>query len=387
MDAFEPAEEPEEGRYKLPALLALSEIASSLSTDADVEALLARYLGTLVRIAGASAGAVRLLTEDGAHLRLVAALGLPDDVLRAERIVRLDCGPCGEAVRRDSELCSRELERCVELTASPFFGRCAEVCAIPLRHGGRALGVFNLFLASPANLPADVRALFRAIGEHLGMALENARLTRENTRAVLVAERQMLASQVHDSVTQTLAYARMRAGALRRAQAEGDAALAARYQAELEQALELAYSELRALIGQFRQPMDPRGVTAALRGALEAFRGRTGIQASFENRLQDAQLAPEQELQVFHIVQEALSNIERHASARSVRIVFEPSGGERRIRIEDDGIGFDPERAARPGHFGLSIMRERAARLSGALVVDAAPGAGARLLLVIPERP
>jgi two-component system nitrate/nitrite sensor histidine kinase NarX len=194
----------------------------------------------------------------------------------------------------------------------------------------------------------------------------------------------MLASQVHDSLAQTLAYARMRAGALRQAQTAGDAALAERYQSELEQALDTAYAEVRGLIGQFRQTMDPRGITVAVRESLEAFRARTGIQASFENRLHEARLAPEQELLVFHVIQEALSNIERHARARNVDIAFEFCGGRQCVRIADDGIGFDPKAAGAPGHFGLSIMRERCARLGAQLDLDSQPGSGTQIAIVFP---
>jgi two-component system, NarL family, nitrate/nitrite sensor histidine kinase NarX len=380
-----PASEPEQGRYKLPALLTLSEVATSLSSDADIEALLARYLSTMVRIVGAAAGAVRLLTDDGGHLRLVSALGLPPEALEAERMVPLDCGACAEAVKRDTEVCSHDLAACVHASGCAFFGRCEELYAVPIRHGEATVGVFNLFLNRCGTLSPDVRALFGAIGRHLGMALENARLMRENTRIALMDERQMLASQVHDSLAQTLAYARMRAGALRHAQSRGEAALAERYQSELEHSLETAYEELRGLIGQFREAMDPRGITAAVRESLEAFRARTGIRASFDNRLHDARLAPEQELQLFHIIQEALSNIERHAGARHVGIVFERSENRRSLRIEDDGSGFDPAAAGASGHFGLSIMRERSARLGARLVIDSRPGAGTRIVIVFPQ--
>ncbi|MBI2754018.1 MAG: GAF domain-containing protein [Betaproteobacteria bacterium] len=379
-------DDTEQGRYKLPALLALSEVAASLSTDTDIETLLGRYLSTMIRIAGAAAGTVRLLTADGAHLRLAAAVGLPAEVLERERVVPLACGVCGDAVSRDSEVCSRALERCAEVTGHAFFRGCEEVYAVPLRHAGATAGVFNLFLRRAGALPEEVRALFGAIGEHLGMALENARLTRENTRITLVNERQMLANQVHDSLAQTLAYARMRAGALRRAQTEGNAALAERYQSELESALDGAYGELRGLIGQFREPMDPRGLSAAVRDALAAFSARTGLQVDFEDRALEPGLTPEEELQVFHVIQEALANVERHAGARQVRVVIDRAMGRHSVLIEDDGAGFDPAQSAAPGHFGLSIMRERAAKLRGELAIERRPTGGTRVALSFPDR-
>jgi len=377
----------EQGRYKLPALLALSEVASSLSTDADIDALLGRYLSTMMRIAGATAGTVRLLTADGGHLRLVRALGLPAEALQHEQIVPLECGACGDAVLRDVEVCSGALERCAEAAGHGFFRDCAELHAVPLRHRGEIVGVFNLFLRRADSVPEDVRLLFGAIGEHLGMALENARLSRENARITLMNERQMLAGQVHDSLAQTLAYARMRAGALQRAHDEGDAALEERHLSELQTALDAAYAELRALIGNFREPINPRGLLAALRDAIEGFRARSGAQVEFEDRVLDLDLTPEQEVQVLHIIHEALANAERHAAARHVRIVVDRAAGRHSVLIEDDGAGFDAVSTAAPGHFGLAIMRERAAKLGGELTVDATRGGGTRLRLSFPEQP
>jgi len=380
------AEAPEGGRYKLPALLALSEVAASLASGSDVEALLARYLGTMMRIAGAQAGTVRVLAADGAHLRLVSAAGLPAELVERERLVPLGCGTCGDAVTAQSVLCSQALEHCSEATRHAYFLDFAELFAVPIRLNGATLGVFNLFMRRAGELPEEVRSLFGAIGEHLGMALENARLTRENTRATLLGERQMLASQVHDSLAQTLAYAKMRAVALREAEDEGDRERAARYFTDLEDALEVAYRDLRGLIAQFREPMDPRGLVPALRDAIEIFRRRSGLEVELLWSAPEPILAPEEEVQLFYIVQEALANVQRHAGARSVRVEIEREASQHVVRIEDDGSGFEPGTLAGGEHFGLAIMRERAGRLGGTLAVDSRPGAGTRVRLSFPAR-
>jgi two-component system nitrate/nitrite sensor histidine kinase NarX len=378
-----PVPEPDEehGRYKLPSLLALSEIASSLSTGTDVEALLGRYLSTMIRIAGAHAGAVRLVTPDGEHLRLVTSAGMPADLVERERIVPIDCGVCGEALTQSAQQCARSFAACGETGTHPFFAECAEMHAVPVRHKGRSIGVFNLFLRKTGALPADVRTLFGTIGEHLGMALDNARLTRENTRIGLVTERQMLANQVHDSLAQTLAYARMRAAAAESALTAGDTSRVQRYLTELESAIETAYGDVRGLIEQFREPMDPRGLSAALRDLIERVGERSTLQTEFLNRAEDLALTPEQEVQVFHIVQEALSNAQRHAHAKHVRVTIDREGEYAALGIEDDGGGFDIERGGEPGHFGLSIMRERAARLGGELKLRSQVGRGTRIEL------
>ena len=88
-----------EESQRLKALSILSEVSASLADEDDVEELLGRFLGTMLRLANANAGAVRVLTADGRHLRLVAARGLPREVVEYERLVPVDCGQCGSAIR------------------------------------------------------------------------------------------------------------------------------------------------------------------------------------------------------------------------------------------------------------------------------------------------
>jgi two-component system, NarL family, nitrate/nitrite sensor histidine kinase NarX len=380
------SEAPEEGRYKVPALLVLSQIASSLTTDATLDELVTRYLSTMVRIAGALGGTVRVLTPDGKQLRLVSAVGLPPAMVERERLVPSDCGVCGESLACGEPLWSGDPRACRGLNMGGFVPGCGEVIAVPLRHRGAVHGVYNLFLAQGRKLPDDVRLLFGAISEHLGVALENAQLSRENARVNLVNERQLLANEVHDSVAQTLAYTRMRAAALREAQKNGDPARAERYLTEMEDAIEAAYGELRELIGRFRQPMDPRGLGVALQAALDAFGKRSGAQVSFDDRAADLSLGAEREMHVFHIVQEALANVTKHAGAKTVRLSVEIASELCRVCVEDDGAGFAPEGAGRSGHFGLAIMRERAERLGGTLQIESTPGRGTRLALSFPAR-
>ena len=379
-------EAPEEGRYKVQALRVLSEIASSLSTDATLDELVSRYLTTMVRVSGALAGTVRLLTPDGKQMRLVSSVGLPPEMVERERLVPRDCGVCGESLEGDRVTWSGEPRVCRGMNPGAFIPGCGEVIAVPLRHQGTVHGVYNLFLAEGRKLSEDVRLLFGAISEHLGVALENAQLARENARATLVNERQLLANEVHDSVAQTLAYTRMRAAALRDAQRGGDAARAERYLAEMEDAIEAAYGELRELIGRFRQPMDPRGLVAALQAALDAFAQRSSARVSFDVRGPEPSLSAEEEMHVFHIVQEALANVQKHARANSVRLSLELAGGQCRVCVEDDGAGFAPDGADRYEHFGLAIMHERAKRLGGWLQITSTPGSGARLCLSFPAR-
>jgi two-component system nitrate/nitrite sensor histidine kinase NarX len=376
---------PAHGGYKIPALRALSEITASLSSDSDLEDLLERFLGTMVKLAGATAGAVRVVTPDGSHLRLIGTVGLPQEVIEREQYVPLECGICGTAASTHS-IESAGSSVCRESTALAYFGdACKRVIAIPLRNKGRIMGVYNLFLPGDNPVPEDVAPLFDSISEHLGMALENARLTRENIRITLMNERQMLANEIHDSLAQTLAYMKMRLAFLNEALQTGDAPLAKKYLGDVDDAMESAYSRLRELLTQFRHRMDPRGLIPALKDVADDFSRQSGIKVEFLNPAPDVNLLPDQEVQVFHIVQEALANVSKHSRAQHVRISVAMAGDHYVVAVEDDGIGLSGTGQTGVGmHFGMNIMHERAERLSGAVDVVSRAGAGTRVELKFP---
>ena len=385
---------------KLEALSIISEVSANLADEDDVEELLGRFLGTMLRLAHASAGAVRVLTTDGRHLRLVGARGLPAKVVERERVVPIDCGQCGRAVLDNRTHYEIDLHDCAVRTGHPYFDRdCQAMVVVPLRHGGRLMGTYNLFLPEQFELPEEVVLLFRSIGEHLGMALENARLKRENLRIALMNERQMMAAEIHDSLAQTLAYMKMRVALLQDALADGESDRAGKYSADVGQALDMAYGQLRELLTQFRNRMDPLGLAHALREMAVGFQDRTGIALEFDNRVSDLRLSVDQEAQVFFIVQEALANVVRHSGATMARLSLEGAGDYYVATVEDDGRGgqgffaianrtggFEEHPRLRD-HFGLAIMRERARKIGGRIEVANLPDRGFRVRLIFPVMP
>ena len=295
----EPAAEP----ASVPALEVLARMTASLSSENDLEALLERFLGTIVALAGASGGAVRVIANGGAQLRLVGAVGLPPDVLQHEQAVPYDCGACGQAARDDNIHQATELGVCTLHSKSDFFGgRCHQVVAVPLKHRGEVLGVYSLFMDVERAFAPELLGLFRAIGELLGLALENDRLARENLRMSLMNERQLMAGEVHDSLAQTLVYMGTRVSLLGDALAEHDEARAGTYVEDLERELGNAHASMRELLTHFRNRMDPQGLLHALESLTTDFRDRTGVVLDFVNHVPDLELMVEQEVQVLSLI-------------------------------------------------------------------------------------
>ena len=184
-----PAGDRQEGERQ-PVIEVLAEIASSISADANVEQMLLRFLEIMMRLSKCKAGVARVLTSDGDHLRMVGSVGLSPALLEKERFVPLGCGICGNAVLSQTTQGDGVLTVCSKQVRHLYFAQqCKTVYAIPLRHKGKVLGVYNLFMDGDETLPPDIGYLFNSISEHLGMALENARLF-EDTRRLLAETEQ-----------------------------------------------------------------------------------------------------------------------------------------------------------------------------------------------------
>jgi len=363
----------------------LVEITAGLATGNDLGALLEHFLEPIVRLAGAQAGAVRVLSDCGTRLLLVSGIGLPAGVCASESTVDRHCGHCGVAADSQEMVWASDLHVCSMRTSGEFFGQgCQRLLAVPMQHRGRILGIYNLFFAGTVEPAAEILAILKSIGELLGLALNNARLEQAHLVATLTHERQVMAAEVHDSLAQSLTYVKMRLPLLKDALRAHDEARAMQYCDDVRGAVSQAHASLRSVLTHFRLPMDPKGLVHALDASAKTFRQSTGAELEFVNEMPGMRLTLEQETQVFHVVQEALTNVARHARAQRAWLRIGTSRrGEVQVVVEDDGAGLPPAVGA-GSHYGLEIMNERARRLGGNLEVSARDGGGTRVLLAFP---
>lgn len=381
----EVAKQTERIGQKNRSLEILYDVAASINISRNLDDLLVRFLRIMNDVVHAKAATLRLVTDDDQML-LISSVGLSEEIIEKERLVSIQRCLCGQAVTEGNLLSQQSIKKCNLLAGQNFFkDDDIEMLAVPLQYRGETLGVYNLFVEKPGLMGReDIKDLLISIGRHMGMAIEKSRLDAESKKVSIIQERNMLSSELHDSLAQTLASLKYQVANLDDSINGGDEQTAEKEIAQIENSLDEAYTELRELIAHFRAPFDERGLVASIEKAVDRFRKDTGTLIFFQNEWGQEELPSTLEMQILRIVQESLTNIRKHSNAHAVRILLRGNKDEKHLlMIEDDGRGIgDPVLDGKPGeHVGLSIMQERAKRLGGELQIESEVGEGTRIIL------
>jgi signal transduction histidine kinase len=237
----------------------------------------------------------------------------------------------------------------------------------------RVLGVLRVDHSEPDHFDAERVRLLTAVASQTALAMRHAHLLARERDNAAAAERNRLARDLHDAVSQTLFAANLLAGTLAR-----DAALpgAAREQAAtLSRLNQGALAEMRMLMFELKpDALATLPLAELLQQAAAALAARGGLEVQVQIDPADPPAATR--VPLYRLAQEALSNVARHSGARHVHLQWcSPVAGRGVLTVRDDGHGFDVTQP-HPGHFGLTNMQERAALLGGTLRLDSAPGVG-----------
>jgi nitrate/nitrite-specific signal transduction histidine kinase len=245
---------------------------------------------------------------------------------------------------------------------------------VPLSTKGRELGFFILGKHEPGQLSPEELSLLSSIGKQVGVAMENARLYEQAELNATAAERNRLARELHDAVTQTLFSASLIADVIpriwRRDPEEGLQNLE-----ELRQLTRGALAEMRTLLLEMRpEALERSDIKSLVTQLVDAFVGRVRVPVSLAIQ-GDCELTHEVKVVFYRVAQEALNNIAKHSGARHVELRLECQPGQVILTIQDDGLGFEPD-SIQPGHMGISFMRERASSIGACLSVESQAGQG-----------
>jgi signal transduction histidine kinase len=259
----------------------------------------------------------------------------------------------------------------------------SELC-VPIVAGGRVLGLLNLETEAVAAFTNEDVHVLHTAADILAGATENARLYQRSQEAAVLEERNRLARELHDSVTQQLFSMTLTSQAAR-AHMEKNPQRAAAQLERLQETSAAALAEMRALIFQLRPPaLSDQGLVTGLQQHIAALSRREGLHIEL-SASGDERLARGYEQALYRIVQEALNNVVKHAQATNVRVLLEFKPEQMQICVSDNGQGFDPHaRQSGDGrHLGLISMRERAAEIGGSMELHSAPGQGTQVIVTV----
>jgi two-component system nitrate/nitrite sensor histidine kinase NarX len=260
---------------------------------------------------------------------------------------------------------------------------------VPLRCKGKVVGTMALITHSGQSLKRRDLDVLRAVGHEIGIAVNNAQLYRQVRHLAVLEERDRLAREMHDNLAQALGYLNLKASLTQELVAGGDISQAEASLAELKDVAKETYTDVREAIFSLRTPAAASaGLVATLEEYLTEYRAHYGIDARLQtDGAPTGQFGPEVTLQLLRVIQEALSNVRKHAAARRAWVRFEQRAEALSVTIADDGCGFDPRDASATGrgHFGLDIMRERTEIAGGSLNVYSQPGRGTRVVIEMPR--
>jgi signal transduction histidine kinase len=388
-------------------LSALNAIAETLSRSLDLETTLHDTLQKVLEVMEIEAGLIHLLDEEAGELIVCAHQGLSSQYVQGVDRLKLGEGFAGRVAQSGEPIVVDDISSDPRLTRMVVQEeKKRSFISVPLKARDRVLGTMNLVSQSFRQFSPQDLQLLTAIGNQIGVAVENAQLyeeireyaqtleqrveerTREiqdRTHALAVAEeRNRLARELHDSVTQYLFSLVLNANAagtlLEKDQQQ------AREQIQVVQEIaQNALGEMRSLIFELRPAMlEERGLPYVLALYVDSIRRKEGLDVIL--RVDgERRLLGELEQGLYRIAQEALFNVVKHAMAKTVTVELEIRPDRVSLSVEDNGVGFDP--SSPPGKgitLGLTSMRERAKLLGGEFEIQSQPGQGTRVSVRIP---
>jgi two-component system nitrate/nitrite sensor histidine kinase NarX len=364
-------------------LESLYEVTALVARATSLEDLARDFSKSLMSIAKADGVALRWSDQAQRRYLMLAASGLPSEMIEEEQcLIAGDCF-CGSSAPENAlvvipirSLPQGSLKHCAKAGFET-------VVNVPVQMHDRQMGEVSLFFHARVSPSPAERSLLEALSSHLAGAMENLRLNALAREAAVSGERHHLSRELHDSIAQSLAFLKIQVQLMRDAMQSQDKAAMQSVLDEIDIGVRESYGDVRELLVHFRTRTNAEDIEAALATTLRKFEVQTGLRTALAITGNAMPLAPDIQIQVLHIVQEALSNVRKHARASQVwlRVEQQPAWG---FEVRDDGVGcLGDDGSIDDTHVGLQIMAERAQRVGAAFEVRSAPGKGCSVCLTL----
>ena len=368
------------------ALAAVADAVLGIAGDLSINTVLERLVAAARELVDARYAALGVPDGDGGFARFLTA-GMTDAEVEALGPLPRTHGLLGAMLTDPAPY------RIADVTTDPRFRGwwpaghpvMRSFLGVPIVFKDDVIGAFYLTdKTSGATFTEADEHMVGVLAAHAAVLIEHARLYEQSRELSILDERNRLARELHDATTQTLFSLRL-AVETAASLVTSDPARAADELDAARALVDATFAELRALVFELRPPaLDADGLVTTVRKHLEVAGRAHGLHVELRTTGEE-QLSPQTEREVFRIVQEAVTNVLRHARASTLEVVlaFDPGGVS--VTVRDDGAGFDPgARPIRSRRLGLTSMRERARALGGRLTIESAPGEGTTVRVEVP---
>lgn len=371
--ALESARVSDEMGMRLQESQSMHQITLALLQRLDLEEVIGIICNEALRMSRASGSLIGLL-EGPEWIRVEETAG---EVIETPGRHSLQESLLGTAVTRGEPILLNRIPNPRQPAAEKYYS----LLAVPLKIEGAVIGALGVVNQQHGFEEPEVRRL-QLLADQSAVAVEHARMAGQLQEMAVIQERQRLSRELHDSVNQLLYAMAMYSEAAQRKLGAGDLGAVERHLKDLNQLAKDALNEMRLMIFELRPPvLEEKGLQAALEQRLLSVEERLGLRPAFKWRV-NAPLPQDLEEGLYGIAQEALNNVVKHSNASNISVHLIQSGQTLLMKIEDDGIGFDPALVS-SGGMGLKNMAERANALHGRLQIHSSPGAGTSITVEV----
>ncbi|MDD5031050.1 MAG: type IV pili methyl-accepting chemotaxis transducer N-terminal domain-containing protein [Rhodoferax sp.] len=378
------AEKTAQLQDKTERLKSLYEVSALVANASTLDTLAQQFTQSLARIAHADGVALRWSDQGNQRHVMLATHGLPADMVQAEQCIYTGQCHCGSSPTDSGLRVIPIRDMAIDTPRHCARAGFETVVTVPVRLHDKLMGEVDLFFHARVTLLESERSLLETLGLHLASGMDNLRLNALEKEAAVAQERMLLARELHDSIAQSLAFLKIQVQLMRDAIKADDDAAVATIVDEIDLGVRESYGDVRELLLHFRTRTNAEDIEPALITTLQKFEHQSGIKTHLKLAGHGLPLSPDLQIQVLHIVQEALSNVRKHAHASQVWLQVQQQP-HWRFEVRDDGRGFEhlPETLDQT-HVGLRIMSERAERIGATLQVSSRTGQGCSVVLSLP---
>jgi nitrate/nitrite-specific signal transduction histidine kinase len=357
-----------------------SQVSRQITSILDMDALLSRIVNLIQESFAYYHIGIYLLERDTGRLLWCAG---SHSISSHNMVLALNSQSLnGRAAMGNQAVLVDDVRQETSFLADPNLPETLSELVIPLRMGEQLIGTMDIHHRSLNGFSTEDLKVLQGLGDQIAIAINNAQLYEKIQALAVVEERNRMARELHDSISQLLYSQALYADAGSKYLRTGQPAQAAEYMDQLQESAHQALKEMRLMIYELRPSiLESEGLWGAIQHRLETVERRSGVEVLFEGE-PSLKIPAGLEKELYLIAQEALNNVLKHSRASTVKVSLSTQNGNIVFSIIDNGTGFDPA-IVRSG-LGLENIRQHAEHAGGVVTIDSRPGEGASLVIRIP---